>query len=220
MFIHHSSRAEKILLAADSLEQQGETPFSAERLIVTAWEMFPHELGLKGYVNLHPDSNKVITYIVGERGLVRRGYLTKRGEKVYALSKEGRRHLRQFAGLQDWPTPLTVELDNFISGLLASPTLHKYEHSRQGLTLADACSFWSIGKRSDSAKWQRIQTHFELLKVGLAHVLHGGTIKLHDDRMVAANELTHLIDVHECLVDRFGRQLQILHNAKLIETKR
>jgi hypothetical protein len=37
---------EKILLAAHQLEQEGQSPFSAEALIVTSWQKFPKTFGL------------------------------------------------------------------------------------------------------------------------------------------------------------------------------
>ena len=81
---------EKILLAAHQLEKQGQSPFSAEALIVASWQRFPRTFGLKGYADQYPDSNKVLSSIMGERGLARRGWLAKMGQKLYALTKEGR----------------------------------------------------------------------------------------------------------------------------------
>src|SRR5438067_10047204 len=80
---------EKILLAAHHLEEQGQSPFSAEALIVASWQKFPKSFGLKGYADQHPDSNKVLSSIMGERGLARRGWLAKMGQKLYSLTKEG-----------------------------------------------------------------------------------------------------------------------------------
>ena len=54
---------EKILLAAHQLEQEGQSPFSAEALIVTSWQKFPKTFGLKGYADQYPDSNKVLSSI-------------------------------------------------------------------------------------------------------------------------------------------------------------
>ena len=62
---------EQILLAAHQLEEQGQSPFSAEALIVASWKLFPATFGLKGYIELYPDSNKVLSSIMGERGLAR-----------------------------------------------------------------------------------------------------------------------------------------------------
>ena len=81
---------EKILLAAFQLEEAGQSPFSAETLIVAVWQKFPRTFGLKGYAEQYPDSNKVLASIMGEKGLARRGWLDKMGQKLYALTREGR----------------------------------------------------------------------------------------------------------------------------------
>src|SRR5208282_3582558 len=85
---------EKILLAADQLEKQGQSPFSAEALIVAAWQQYPRTFGLKGYTDTYPDSNKILSSIMGEKGLARRGWLVKMGQKLYALTREGRQIIR------------------------------------------------------------------------------------------------------------------------------
>src|SRR5438093_10286865 len=96
---------EKILMAAFHLEEQGESPFSAEALIVTAWEKFPKTFGLKGYADQFPDSNKVLSSIMGEKGLARRGWLVKMGQKLYALTRDGRSIVRKVLQQDDEPAP-------------------------------------------------------------------------------------------------------------------
>src|SRR5688572_10960380 len=78
---------EKILLAAYQLEEAGQSPFSAESLIVGAWQKCPVAFGLKGYAELYPDSNKVLASIMGEKGLAKRGWLVKMGQRLYSLSR-------------------------------------------------------------------------------------------------------------------------------------
>jgi hypothetical protein len=85
-----STLSEKILLTAYQLDEQQRSPFSAETLVVAAWLNFPHAFGLQGYSDLHPDSNKVLSSVVGEKGLARRGWLSKRGPKLYALTHDGK----------------------------------------------------------------------------------------------------------------------------------
>src|SRR5215813_13241332 len=86
---------EKILLAAESLDKEGQSPFSAEALIVASWQKFPRAFGLKGYADQYPDSNKVLASIMGEKGLARRGWLVKMGQKLYALTREGKQVVRR-----------------------------------------------------------------------------------------------------------------------------
>src|SRR3954469_12161510 len=99
---------EKILLAAQSLEEAGQSPFSAEALIVSAWQKYPRTFGLKGYEEQYPDSNKVLSGIMGERGLPRRGWMTQVGQKLYSLTRDGRQVVRKLIQGEDVP-PLTAK---------------------------------------------------------------------------------------------------------------
>src|SRR3984957_12133081 len=92
---------EKILMAANGLEDAGQSPFSAEALIVAAWQKFPRAFGLKGYADQYPDSNKVLTSIMGEKGLARRGWLAKMGQKLYSMTREGRQMVRRLMQADD-----------------------------------------------------------------------------------------------------------------------
>src|SRR5438105_14789763 len=124
---------EKILLAAHQLEEQGQSPFSAESLIVASWQKFPRTFGLKGYADQYPDSNKVLSCIMGERGLARRGWLSKMGQKLYALTKEGRHvvHRLQSGGepTQTGTAPVRIsrDLEKYVLGLFSSSAVQKFE---------------------------------------------------------------------------------------------
>ena len=59
---------EKILLAADTLDKQGQSPFSAEALIVVSWQKFPKTFGLKGYADQYRFEQDPVS-IMGEKGL-------------------------------------------------------------------------------------------------------------------------------------------------------
>src|SRR5260370_15290215 len=95
---------EKILLAAHQLEESGQSPFSAEALIVGVWQKYPNTFGLKGYAEQYPDSNKVLSSIMGEKGLAKRGWLVKMGQKLYSLTREGRQGVRRLTQ-NDSPGP-------------------------------------------------------------------------------------------------------------------
>src|ERR1700681_3136110 len=101
---------EKILLAALELEEQGQSPFSAEALIVASWQKFPKTFGLKGYAEQYPDSNKILSSIMGEKGLARRGWLVKMGQKMYALTREGRTVVRRVLLQEDETSPASTTL--------------------------------------------------------------------------------------------------------------
>ena len=56
---------------------------------MAAWQKFPKTFGLKGYTDQYPDSNKILSSIMGEKGLAGRGWLVKMGQK--ALRPDARR---------------------------------------------------------------------------------------------------------------------------------
>ncbi len=127
---------EKILLAAHQLEEEGQSPFSAEALIVASWQKFPRTFGLKGYAELYPDSNKILSSIMGEKGLARRGWLVKMGQKLYSLTSAGRQVVKR---IQDGgePTPtrspakLTRDQEKFLTALFDSAALGKIRRGTQ-----------------------------------------------------------------------------------------
>ena len=59
--------------------------FSLEELAVRAWLEWPGTFGLKGYSDMYPDFNKVSQAVHGQRGLRKRGYLTKVGTGLWQL---------------------------------------------------------------------------------------------------------------------------------------
>jgi hypothetical protein len=211
-----------ILLAAWDLEQQGQSPFSAEALIVTAWQKFPRAFGLKGYADQYPDSNKVLASIMGTKGLTRRALLVKMGQKLYALTREGRVVVRSLldedAGPEEPPPAaealkLSRDQEKFLLTLLASTALQKYDEGRRNeLTFADACRFWGItenlhGEALD-ARLIRVRTGL----AGLSQTLGKASADLSNGRSVSPDEVSRLCHVHAYLEDRFARHLTLLRN--------
>jgi hypothetical protein len=210
---------EKILLVAHQLEAQGQSPFSAEALIVASWQKFPRTFGLKGYADQYPDSNKVLSSIMGERGLARRGWLTKMGQKLYALTREGHVIVRR---LQQGEEPTTVgaptvklsrDQEKFVLGLFASTAVQKYEESRkEELTFADACRFWGI---TENLHGEALDARLDRLKANIADIsrlVGNGSADLSNGRSLSKDDVEQLADVREYLAERFARHLSLLRN--------
>jgi hypothetical protein len=210
---------EKILLAAYALEEAGESPFTAEALVVSAWKKYPATFGLKNFSDRYPDSNKVLASIMGERGLARRGWLAKVGQKLYSLTREGRQAVRRLKA-DDAPPPvmtgpvnLSRDQERFLQAALASSALTKFrEGQERELTFADACRFWGITENltGDILTRRLEQVREELAgldrQLGLGHcVLTGG-------RSVAGEDISLLGDLHAHLEQRFRRHLNLLLN--------
>jgi hypothetical protein len=214
---------EKILMAAHELEQQGQSPFSAEALIVTAWQKFPRTFGLKGYGDQHPDSNKILSCIMGNRGLARRGWLAKMGQKLYTLTREGRQvvlRLQEGGGhtplTAPAPTPasrLSRDQEKMLLGLQSSTAVHKFEEGlKNELTFGDACRFWGISENLHGEALDQKLEKLRLMLLDIERVIGQTAVELSTGRSVAREDVSLLMAVHEWLTDRFSRHLSLLRN--------
>jgi DNA-binding PadR family transcriptional regulator len=209
---------EKILLAASQLEDMGQSQFSAEALVVASWQKYPRTFGLKGFADQYPDNNKVLTSIMGEKGLVRKEWLAKMGQKLYSLTREGRQAVRRLQqGDSPHPAPtaasnssLSRDQEKMLQGLFAGSAWHKYREKRNDLTFEDASRFWGItgqiyGDVLDS-RLDSVRTNLTQIEARLAK----GNVVLSDGRSVTAEEIGALLDTHALLENRFARHLNLL----------
>jgi hypothetical protein len=209
---------EKILLAAFQLEEAGQSPFSAETLIVSVWQQFPRTFGLKGYADQYPDSNKVLSSLMGEKGLARRGWLNKMGQKLYALTREGRQLVRRLRN--DEPAPLPTEnvklprdQDKLLQTLFASTAVRKYQDNRKPeLTFADACRFWSITENLQGAALDDRLASVRATLGDIERTVGKSKTVLSDGRLLTGDDANMLCDLHIYLEDRFARHLTLLRN--------
>ena len=219
---------EKILLAASQLEDEGQSPFSAEALIVGAWQKFPKTFGLKGYADQYPDSNKILTSIMGEKGLARRGWLVKMGQKLYALTRDGKQVVQRLLN-EDAPEPaarsrgssssapaimkLPREHEKFLQGLFGTSAVEKYTEGRkQELTFADATRFWGI---TENQHGEALDARLSRLRATLGELdrLLGSTgAAMSNGRHVTSEDIGQLCDLHSYLEERFARHLSLLRN--------
>ena len=210
---------EKILLAADYLDQMGQSPFSAEALIVASWEKFPKTFGLKGFSEKHPDSNKILSSLMGEKGLARRGWLVKMGQKLYALTREGRQVIRRVTLQEEEETPavamqrLRRDQERFLQALLDSTAVQKFEENRKNeLTFADACRFWGI---TEHMKAEQLKEQLDLLEKSLAELdrlFADADAQLSSGRVLTAGDIRVLTNIHRYMEDRFERHLNLLRS--------
>jgi hypothetical protein len=209
---------EKILLVACQLEEAGQSPFSAEALIVGVWQKYPRTFGLKGYEEQYPDSNKVLSGIMGEKGLPRRGWLAKVGQKLYTLTREGRQVSRRLLAGEDEPPPpprpsrLSREQDLLLQALMSSAAWQKFHQGRQAeWTFSEACRFWGMGERLGSAVDVRLD-ELQALLAEAERALLGRALALGNGREVTGQEAGQLCDLHQQLEQRFSRHLNLLRS--------
>jgi hypothetical protein len=221
--INELTVSEKILLGAHALEDTGQSPFSAEALIVSAWQKFPQAFGLKGYADQYPDSNKVLSSIMGEKGLAKRGWLIKMGQKMYALSREGKQVVRRLQQGDDQPVAdfaapskpvkLSKELDKALLALFASTACQKFEEGRQQeLAFADACRFWGITENLHGDALDARLDHMEATLAQAERLIGLGSATLSNGRSISLDDTERLSKAHGFLEQRFSRHLTLLRN--------
>lgn len=151
--------AEKLLAAALSLDAGERRSFTAEQLVVAAWEHYPDAFGLRGILDedgtpRHPDSNRVFAEIMGNKPLRRDGYLDKVGKKTYQLTEAGRLRAAAVRGVQPDEGPrraLSRNLQNDLRRVYRSRAAAKCRDGHpENTTFNDACGFWGISPRSSA----------------------------------------------------------------------
>jgi hypothetical protein len=216
--------SQKILLAASHLEEQGQSPFSAEALIVASWQESPRAFGLKGYADQFPDSNRVLSCIMGERGLAKRGWLVKMGQKLYQLSRKGKEEVRRvLAGEPEPPSrgedvkpsrfKIPRDQEKYLLSLFASTALQRHKQGlKQELTFSDACKFWNI---TENVFGEELSQRLDKATAALAEVedlLEGGRVELSTGRSIAKEDLQPLAEIHAYLREKFSRHLTLLRS--------
>ena len=212
------SVCDKLLLAAFSLEQSGKSPFSAEDLVVRAWQASPETFGLRGHNDqagkpLYPDSNRVFAEIMGAKPIRKRGFLVKVGTKVYQLTDTGRRRanelLRAPGGQKERKLSLSRELGTDLQRLFRSRAVRKVDDGRaQDLSFHDACMFWRITPQCSAIDLEgSLARVVEIVKTA-GSALQGGDGQMKHGGPGMSLASMHLLErTHEELLQRFTSEL-------------
>ena len=209
---------EKLLLAALQARERSKT-FSAEDLVVEAWKMFPDTFGLAGYSDKYPDSNRVLTNIMGTKGMRGKGWLQKVAEKQYRLTSKGLTEgeaRSKFTGQAG--TTLRAELDRrttkALERLVNTSAVKKELGGQLGpLTFNDACGFWDISSRSNAntliARLTDVLVLLERARESLVNRGDADSIKLRRDK-ITADDLDLLIKLHDDMQEQFKPELNVI----------
>jgi hypothetical protein len=154
---------------------------------------------------------------MGEKGLARRGWLVKMGQKMYALTREGRQVVRRVMLQEEEPTPdgaavkLSRDQERFVLALLDSSAVQKFEENRKNeLTFADACRFWGI---TENMKGEALDERIEMLQRSLSEfdrLFADSDAQLSNGRIVTAGDIRVLTNIHRYMEDKFDRHLNLL----------
>lgn len=208
--------AQQVLQAARQLELEGHRPFSAEALIVAAWRSNPHAFGLKGFAEQYPDSNRVLSVIMGERGLARQGLLDKVGVKLYTLTDHGRKVLagetRRRATLDSDAVggrkKLPVVVDRLLSRLATSLALSRFRlGSKEMITLPVACDFWGVPNAQDMDALRRAAENTSQLLEKASREFPADMMELSSGRVLQRREMEMMLAVQGFLAEQFSRYL-------------
>jgi hypothetical protein len=214
---------QKVILAAYALEKQGNTSFSAEALIVACWKSNKKTFGLKGFADEHPDSNRVLAVIMGERGLARQGWLNKEGMKVYSLSEKGRKEAERIQRGDEppprakpdrsrAPSPAKVNRDTekFILRITTTQAIRRYRTGAKfEITFRDACAFWGVADPTDLLTVRKAASEIPAEIARADEMFNGDKLVLSNGQLVTRDEIRQIEAVHNFLSDQFARQLDL-----------
>lgn len=228
---------EKILLAGDELVRTtGQPSFTAEALIVASWRKYPQTFGLKGFADQYPDSNKILASIMGEKGLAKKGWLNKVGQKLYELTKEGRDAVKRLKAGEQAPaaaparpvatTPsappaparavrsgFPLPLDAVLLRLLDGSVFSKHMEDRTSdISFADACEFWDAdpARGADSVREKLAALKPELDQAD--SLLGAGPLELSNGRSVESSDVSLLKTLNNYLQERFSRHINLVRS--------
>lgn len=211
--------SQKILLAAYHLEEGGNTPFSAEALIVASWKANPLTFGLKGFTEHYPDSNRVLACVMGERGLARRGWLIKMGQKLYCLSRQGKEEARRVQSGDDSPMPkrralaqikVPKDLEAHLFSLFNNIVVRRFkEGMKREITYKDACRFWGLAETAHGPAVDDAISSVPATLDAVEKLLIGETVELSNGMSASQEDLKQLAAVNKFLLEQFSRHLSL-----------
>ncbi len=209
--------AEKILQAAMAISGESQT-FTAEDLIVSAWRLYPDVFGLQGYADKHPDSNKVLTNIMGTKGLREKKWIRKVGEKKYRITEAGKEAYRAMSNSDLQPSHsagLSREIKVLIKKLLETRALEKVRSGElDKLNFSDACAFWNISVRSNAALLESRLNDLQIALSSAENLMIANNIDTlsltHGESSLSMADIKELRRVHDLMLDKFHEQLEFI----------
>jgi hypothetical protein len=218
------SVSDKLLLAAYDLEQSGRKSFSAEDLVVAAWQKFPDVFGLAGHLDekgqpKYPDSNRVFAEIMGSKPIRERGLLVKVGNKMYQITDAGREYAHSLNSTTNTPSEgrvikagLARSTIEALKRLLTSKAVEKVKNNRlEDVTFYDACAFWGVSPMSSAIQLEGRLANFEKLVDSARSVLRGKAASFaHGGEGFGVDDLKRLTEVDKLLQEKFRTDLAFI----------
>ena len=206
---------EKILLAATSLPSNG---FTAEDLVVAAFQKFPDAFCLMGYPQ-YPDSNKVLTQITtAGRGLQKRAWLRKIGTKRYQLTNEGLRFLERLEAPETVRAarPDNRDVADLFKHWLRSSAYDKSSRDHwEEISEREALAFWRLTSGATAARTHQYLAIAESAARLLKTASEENTpSQVRHDLSIAPDEARRLVKTHEGLKEKFSEAIDYLRSQR------
>jgi len=212
---------EKILLAAFEKWSEKGHIFTEAEITIAAWEKYPETFGLRGYAKLHPDSRRVLSNIMGEKGLRGKRWITPLGDTRYSLTQSG----LDYASLITNDTLSRGEIANNSIGnnhlrilrrLLDSAAYEYWTNDEYDeLIFRDAAAFWNITPSSTLEEFDdRIRSIENVLAAARTivkdkHILDVGSKK---QKTITESDIDKIQALNKNLQELFEDDLSYIKN--------
>jgi len=214
---------DKILLAAEDLRQE-KNIFTAEDLVVSAWKKFPDTFGLAGYAKWYPDSNRILSNIMGSKGLRAKNWIRKVGEKQYKLTQRG---IDAAALLLIQSSENPEKAEGFLRAAVERRSMIKLEKLLQTnaarkalgflggeISFNDACGFWDISPRSNAStlnlRLSEIGDLFDHLQKWIAHDASGSAGLQLSRLSIEKKDILLLVDLFKQMQEQFQDEISVI----------
>lgn len=147
-----SLRDQVLLAAAECCGGEPAVEFSAEDLLLAAWQADPASWGLRGHENEHPNSERIYTELDRANvkgGMVGLGLLEKVGKRVYRLSPSGFARVAELDPINERHRGQQQRAHRAVEAAMREILGHQtfmgwLKDPQHPKRFRDACHFWNI----------------------------------------------------------------------------
>lgn len=215
------SVVDKILLAAlKCSDAEIRKTFTAEQLLVAAWESDRWAFGLRGFENQHPDANKVYTKIDGTSGLVRRGMLEAEGDRILRITVAGLAQAQSIKmSIGEDMSVVQVKVDRQLQEalvrLINSREFRDWlENPSREWRFREAGSFWGIAPGTPAKTVRKrvgeVERVLEAARQRMDQMSTDSIVEQRGRNLVDRSDIDRLLELHNSLKRRFSRDLRMM----------
>ena len=213
-----------ILTAASKLPDE----FTESDLIIASWKCDKDMFGLEGYENEYPAENKILSKLMGIKGLVQKGFLKRIDRKKYKLTNSGKLFVSgpatALGATALGATALSatvpnatakVPLDNFIIRVIESDVYNKFEGSRKDdITFTDYLTVAGVPKNGQG-DCQIVLDKLRLVESKLSELTRlDKEVILSNGRSYSGSDSRVIINLFDWLATRFQKHLLLIAARK------